>query len=308
MERLLSRVQYRVKPAPPFRLDLTVWALRRVPDNIIDRWDGETYQRTLVHRGELFEVSAAQSGTPDDPWVVVSAAGDLPEHELKTAATAALERLFGLRVDLGDFYRLAAQDERLGRLVERFRGVKPPRFPTVFEAAANGIACQQISLRVGITLLNRLCLAYGRTPAGGGGHAFPQPADLAGLAVEDLRALGFSRNKARALIELSSAITGVLDLERLDRQASDDVLALLQQLRGIGRWTAEYILLRGLGRLDVFPADDIGGQGKLQRWLGLSDKPDYRSVRELLAPWARYSGLIYFHLLLNSLAESGYIR
>jgi hypothetical protein len=66
-----------------------------------------------------------------------------------------LERLLGIRIDLTEFYRLAARDGNLGPLAERFRGLKPPRLPTLFEGLVNGIACQQMSLTLGILLLNR---------------------------------------------------------------------------------------------------------------------------------------------------------
>ena len=64
--------------------------------------------------------------------------------------------LLGLTADLADFATKAAQDPLLGPLAVRLRGLKPPRFPTVFEALVNGVACQQLSLAVGIHLLNRL--------------------------------------------------------------------------------------------------------------------------------------------------------
>ncbi|HZL98564.1 MAG TPA: hypothetical protein VFB91_07680, partial [Terriglobales bacterium] len=110
----------------------------------------------------------------------------------------AVERMLGARIDLGGFYRFAAGDPALGPVVTRFRGAKPPRFPTLFETLANAITCQQLSLTVGILLLNRLVDACGaaipgRDPAV---HAFPSPEDVAALVPETLRSLGFSRQKA----------------------------------------------------------------------------------------------------------------
>jgi DNA-3-methyladenine glycosylase II len=81
----------------------------------------------------------------------------------------------------------------------------------------------------------------------------------------------------------------------------------LQALRGVGRWTAEYALLRGLGRLHVFPGDDVGGRHNLRRWLNLSDPLDYDGVRRTLARWQPYSGLVYFHLMLDRLADAGWL-
>jgi DNA-3-methyladenine glycosylase II len=76
-------------------------------------------------------------------------------------------------------------------------------------------------------------------------------------------------------------------------------------LRGVGRWTAEYALLRGLGRLHVFPGDDVGARNNLARWLDCRASLDYEGVRAAVRHWQPYAGLVYFHLLLASLAERG---
>jgi len=211
-------------------------------------------------------------------------------------------------VNLSGFYRLAAGDRRLRPMAERFRGLKPPRFPTVFEALANGIACQQVTLTLGVRLLNRLAENYGAAIAGSHLQAFPQAPGLAWLEPERLRRLKFSRQKARALIELSEAVAeGELNLEGLALLDDEAAVARLLQLWGVGRWTAEYTLLRGLGRLHVFPGDDVGARKNLRRWLRLKKPLDYEGAQHALIRWEPYAGLIYFHLLLDRLAEAGMI-
>jgi DNA-3-methyladenine glycosylase II len=218
--------------------------------------------------------------------------------------------LLGLQIDLEPFYKLAATDVRLSALAERFYGLKPPRFPTLFEALVNAIACQQITLTFGIRVLNRLAERYGLALSEGNGQAqaFPQPCDLAKVDPDALRTIGFSHQKARAIVELAQAITA----ERLDLDALaslDDAVAVdrLCQLRGVGRWSAEYVLLRGLGRLEVFPGDDVGARNNLRRWLGLPEPLDYASVHEAVAPWKSYAGLVYLHLLVDRLAAAGQV-
>ena len=76
----------------------------------------------------------------------------------------------------------------------------------------------------------------------------------------------------------------------------------------MGRWTAEYVLLRGLGRTHVFPGDDVGARNNLQRWLQLAKPLDYQGVQRVLSRWDGYAGLVYFHLLLDRLAEAGHIN
>lgn len=222
--------------------------------------------------------------------------------------SALVERMLGTQVDLTRFYRLAARQPELGDLVRRFRGVKPPRFPTVFESLLNAFACQQLSLALGVLLLNRLAENYGVAfeQSGRRTYAFPRPEDLSAQQPEALGRLGFSRQKARAIIELSLAERERrLNLEKFTGLEGDTLLGQLHALRGVGRWSAEYVSLRGLGQLQVFPGDDVGAQNKLQRYLGLRKTPNYETVRRQLAPWGDYAGLIYFHLLLHGLAEKG---
>ena len=292
--------------APPFRLDLTVWALRRRRDNAIDRWDGETYRRVLPLADGLVEFAVRQAGSAERARIEVCLRGPNVRASTKPQVARALERLLGLRIDMTDFYRFAASQRRLGRLAARFRGMKPPRFPTVFEALVNAIACQQVTLSLGILLLNKLAVRCAPSLDEGGANAFPRPVDLANRRVEDFRRLGFSRQKGRAMIELASSLAlGPADLEALAGETDETAIEQLLALRGIGRWSAEYALLRGLGRTHIFPGDDVGARNRLQKLLELPQQLDYAAVERRLRRWRPYAGLVYFHLLLDGLADAG---
>jgi DNA-3-methyladenine glycosylase II len=295
-----------VSPVPPFRLDLTAWALRRRADNAVDTWDGFTYRRALVHGGSPLEIAAAQVDVLPEPRLLVTLTGAQLDQGSEDFARATVTRLLGLDVDLSAFYRLADGDPTLNVLAARFRGLKPPRFPALFECIVNAIACQQLTLTVGIMLLNRLSKAHGTALGDGPPYAFPRPSQLAGLRPEALTELGFSGTKARSIIELAEAIvTGDPNLDEIELLEDADALALLQRLRGVGRWTAEYALLRGLGRLHVFPGDDVGARNNLAHWLNRQGPLDYAGVRAAVQQWQPYAGLVYFHLLLANLEEQG---
>jgi DNA-3-methyladenine glycosylase II len=295
---------FTVKPVPPFRLDHTVRALQRRAINAVDRFDGSTYRRILVVGGRPLEVEVAQIAPPERPALRVTVGGAAPAPGVRSGVMPALTRLLGLDRRLAEFYRAAARDPVLGPLAQAFCGLKPPRFATPFEALLNAFACQQVTLSLGIELLNRLAAACAPGADGSGARAcaFPSPEDLAGRDPDQLRALGFSRQKAQAIIELARAIAaGRLDLSELEHLDDDDAVARLRALRGVGRWSAEYVLLRGLGRLHVFPGDDVGARNNLQRWLGLLEPLDYEGVQRTLAKWAPFQGLVYLHLLLRGL-------
>ena len=300
-----------VRPVPPFRLDLTVWALRRRAHNAIDRWDGTTYRRVIVVGDRSREVEVRQAGSTATPRLIVKAAPALRTHSERQKVRSAVERLLGTRVDLRDWYRTAGDDPRLEPLAVRFRGMKPPQLLTVFETLLNAFACQQLSLVVGIELLNRLSVVCDvRRGTGARSHyGFPTPDDVVQHHAPDYRAIGFSRQKVDALLTLAQGIhDGRIAVEGLACYPDAEVSARLLELRGVGRWTAEYVLLRGLGRLHVFPGDDVGAQKSLARWIGRRAPLDYAGVSKAVAKWQPYAGMVYFHLLLDRLSKAGVLE
>lgn len=308
MSRRQTSLGFTIRPVPPFRLDLTVWALRRRSRNLIDRWDGTTYRRVIVLGEQPTELAVRQAGSSATPKLSVTATPPPPTLLEKQRLRSVVDRLLGLGVDLTDWYDMAAGDARLRPLATTFRGMKPPRFPTMFEALVNAFACQQLSLEVGLELLNRLATFSGARVGSRDDvrYAFPTPQDIARRPSERYRAIGFSHQKVRALLGLARKLTDrEQDLELLQQESDAVVQQHLLDLHGVGRWTAEYVLLRGLGRLHVFPGDDVGAQKRLARWLGRSRPLDYAGVRRAVERWQPYAGLVYFHLLLDGLSQAG---
>ena len=306
----MDQISFRLNPVAPFDLRLTAWALRRRPDNSIDRWDGQTYQRAIAYEGKPVEIEATQRGSLHRPTLRVTATAEKIVPGLKPAIAHALEGMLGLRVDLSSFYEFARTDRNLSELSHRFLGLKPPRFPTLFEALVNAFACQQLTLTVGILLLNRLAVKCGLPfkKEGSTVYTFPQPERVARLHPETFRKLGFSRQKGRALSELSQMVTRkTLNLEGIGAMEDERAAEQLYQLRGVGRWSAEYVLLRGMGRISLFPGDDVGAQNKLKHLLNLKKPLNYEGIRHLLDRWYPFGGLVYFHLLLDGLLEGGYL-
>jgi DNA-3-methyladenine glycosylase II len=283
-----------------------------MPHNSIDRWNGKTYVRTFVLDQTPIKVEVSQGGTIKEPAlsVLVSSRKVILDVNIRFTISLRLEKMLGIKLNVREFYTLAAGDSRLKPLAEQFIGVKPPRFPTVFEALINAFACQQLSLNVGITLLNRLTEKYGKAFVHGSNriHAFPAPEDLGRATHADLRKLGFSHQKGKAILGVTHDILEKkVDVESLETMNDNDAFDYLLKLKGIGRWSAEYVLLRGLGRINIIPADDVGAQKNLQQFLRLKEKPDYERIKRITLRWKPYAGFLYIHFLLKKLAEKGYI-
>lgn len=309
----MGTTSFEIEVRAPFRLDLTVWALRRRPHNTVDAWDGATYRRTFLAGGEPVHVLVREvaGGTPGPVrlGVVARRRGEAPSDAAAAEVRSTVERLLGLDVDLTGFYELAASDERLAELSRRFFGLRPPRFASAFEALVNAVACQQLSLDVGIHLLDRLAEVYGpKVALCGASPGFPGPEDLAEAEPTDLRRLGFSQAKARTVIEIARrTVSGALDLDTLAHADVSQVIATLVLLSGIGRWSAEYVALRGLGHLGVLPGDDVGARNNLRRHFELAEPAGYDDVAALTKSWWPYGGVVYFHLLIDGLARAGHL-
>ena len=202
-----SEFSFTIDVSTPFRLDLTVWALRRRSINETDRWDGAAYRRTIHVDETPVRLVVTQVGLHDAPRLSVRVSGDCRHARTETAARRVLGHVLGLGIDLTEFYAVAAAEPPLGEIAERFRGMRPPRFPSIFEALLNGVACQQISLQAGLTLLNKLVGAFGEAPdpPEEGRRAFPRPQALTGIGSRSLQALGFSRTKSLAISEIAAA-------------------------------------------------------------------------------------------------------
>jgi len=223
-------------------------------------------------------------------------------------AAEAVDRFLGTSVDLDRWYEIAAGNRETAALAARFRGLKPPRFLSTYEALITAIFCQQITLDFGITIVNAWIERFGtKLPrAERDLWLLPAPSALAELDASDLRTLKVSRQKATSAIELSRSVTRrELDLEALDVQSDADVIGTLTRLPGIGRWTADYALLRGLGRLSTFPSNDSGARNGLSRLLGAERPMTYAEVADIVSRWQPYAGMLYFHLLVDGLERSG---
>ena len=120
--------------------------------------------------------------------------------------------------------------------------------------------------------------------------------------------MGFSYRKGEYLLGLARLVQDQqVNLDEIETLEDRSAIEQLSRIKGVGRWTTEYFLLRGLGRTHIFPGDDVGARNNLQSWLEIQERLDYSGVNQALSDWEGYGGLIYFHLLLNSLLEKGII-
>jgi DNA-3-methyladenine glycosylase II len=118
------------------------------------------------------------------------------------------------------------------------------------------------------------------------------PENLASLGGSGLRTVGLSRQKASYILDLAQkTLDGSVELKKIGRLPDEDVIEMLTQVKGIGRWTAEMFLIFSLGRLDVLPVDDLGVRSAIKNLYGLKEMPNKQTCIELALPWRQYASI-----------------
>ena len=202
----------------------------------------------------------------------------------KALVQDALLNILGLRIDPAPFLKAAKKDPLLGALARKTPGLRIVQSATIFEALTWAIIGQQINLPFAIALRRTFILQAGRRHSSDI-WCYPEAADVARLAVEDLSTRKFSRSKAETLLRLAGLVdSGALSLARSDDVATAS--AALLAVKGIGPWTVNYALLRGYGYADCTLHGDVAIRAALQRLLGEDEKPDMARTEALLARYA----------------------
>ncbi len=197
-------------------------------------------------------------------------------------------------LDLRPFYRLVRDHAVLGPIVKALRGLVAMRMPSPFIMAVTSITEQQISMIAAYRIRERIIERYGEKVDEL--RAFPTPEALAGASVRDLKRLGLSTRKAEYITGLSRRIAGGdLDLDEMKLMSDADAREFCMSIRGLGPWAADYMLVRGLGRPDAVPADDLGIQKLVGFYLGDGKRLTSRQVREAMAPFAPFRGIAVFY-------------
>ncbi len=183
---------------------------------------------------------------------------------------------------------LAATDPRLAALIARSLryNVKPAQFLRPFDALAESIAYQQLSGKAAATIFGRVRALYPR-------QKYLDPKKILATPDDSFRAAGLSRSKIAALKDLAAkTIDGTVPSARAIAQMSDEeIIVCLTEVRGIGRWTVEMLLLFDLGRPDVWPVDDYGVRKGFAKIFGRRKLPTPKQLMKFGERWRPYRSM-----------------
>lgn len=215
-------------------------------------------------------------------------------------AEAFIVEWFDLDRELQPFYQLLSEHSLLPFMSREFFGLRLMGIPDLFEALCWCIIGQQINLAFAHRLKRKLVENYGTSinyysrPY----YFFPEPELLAGLNVRDLKALQFSRQKAEYVIGIAKEFAeGSLSKASLrNRVNRSQMLKRLIEIRGVGEWTANYVLMKSLKRMDCIPYGDSGLNNALSSILGLDKKPTRTEVETFFEPFAGWESYLVIYL------------
>ena len=271
---------------------------RRAGDDLLDRWDGSTFSRT-IEIGARAIAYACTFETVGDGLEVRVAVEDASYRE----EIADLVRTLFV-IPSAHFADLKLSDPVINALDNRYPGVRSVLQSNLFNALIRCISTQQVNLRWAATCRRRLAETFGRLHDVNGNVVYSfDPARIATLEIADIRALQFTNSKAEYIINVARVITsGELTIAILDRLTDEEIVTRLTAIRGVGLWTAEWILARTLGRPHVV-AGDLG----VRKAVGIAyfdgARPSENEVRRATVHWGE-SAAVAQALLLHALAEN----
>ncbi|WP_257831624.1 DNA-3-methyladenine glycosylase family protein [Salipaludibacillus agaradhaerens] len=229
-------------------------------------------------------VTVKQLGTFEEPMFHIQ----VTDHEkvTKEAITEKLTHLFHWDTPLAaiaDFF----EKTELALLFQQYRGTPFVCDSQLYGSLMKTIIHQQLNMAFAYTLTERFVKSFGFQHEGA--WFYPSPEKVANLEPAQLRELQFSQRKAEYVIDTSRMIAeGDLNLNELVQLSNEQVIETLVKIRGIGPWTAENFLMFGLGRMDLFPIQDIGIQNAMKKFYNWEAKPLHAVMLEKSKEWKPY--------------------
>ena len=278
--RSTARAEFEIAFDRPLDFPASLELFRRSGDDLLDRWDGEWLTRTVRVDGNNVAYTCRPSGNLETPKVVVTVEDATHAPAIRRAIIESIVCLTPA------FSELCRADPVIGWLAERHRGFRPLLHPELMLALVRCISAQQVNLRWAAIVRRRLAEGYGCRHEVGGQLVYSlDPERLARCTIAEIRALQFTTGKAEYVINAARALAeGRLDLAQLRELPDDDVIARVTTLRGLGLWTAEWVLARTLGRPRV-SAGDLGVRKAVGKAYYRGRMPTADEVRQATSHW-----------------------
>ncbi len=274
--------------APPLSVRPEVFA------PVLEHNVGGEYRRCLLLGGQPVLLRLRAEGSVERPRLAGATWPERVDAHTQAAVEDAARRMVDADTDLGQFYTAIRGDRHLARLAEAFRGLKIFRSPSLYESLVCAVLEQQVNFNFARQLQRALLAQYGTEVEFEGARywAFPPPERLAGAPSQELRRLQISGSKAGYI----RGLAGVVAAGGFRWDSAAPTLEELLAHKGVGPWTANYVLLRVFGVRDALPSHDVGLLKAAKHYLAMRREVTPARVERRLRPFAGWRGYITWYL------------
>ena len=257
----------RYAPVAPYDFEMTAdYATYNGSRYAADRFSDGVYSRAVEIDGKVVGMSIQSCGDVARPALQIRVVGDSLDPNVVDQVVVKAVRTVGAHSVLDEFYKSLSDEDPISEFARDFLGLGIPQSVSVFESLVLSILGQQISNQVARVLRNLLVDTLGRVVVIDGAeyHTFPSPEDIAEAGPDVLRGIKFSARKSEYICDIAGRVAaGHLDLDALAELPSDVIVEELVKLRGVGPWTAHWLLIRAFALPDGFPHGDLAVQRNL---------------------------------------------
>ena len=288
----MDRIDTTIRPVAPFDFEFTAGYHTYFQSRYgTDTMEDGVYRRLLDLEGKLVLASVRSSGSVDSPELAVELQGDdLGPHDV-ALAKSRVSWLLGADQDLAEFYAMGRADKAMAGLVEQFYGLHLPHTATVFEALVLAVLGQQISTGVARIIRTLLIETFGPRAEFDGEvyYAFPRPESIWASSPAELHNMKLTQRKSEYVHGLAGSILdSSAGLETLDKLPDREIVDKLVALRGVGIWTAQWVLIRAVGRPDALPLGDLALRRIISRLFTDGEDVTDAQVEEIAQRWSPY--------------------
>ena len=298
------------EPEPPYDFDasagFTVYGRDRyAADSLADG----VFYRALDIGGKTVALSVRSVGDVETPRIEVRLKGDRLSSEDESKAVGLAVRLVGAQGSRIEFYNAIKDDDPMAEFTGRFRGLGIAQSASPFEGLVLSILGQQISNEVARVLRDLLVDTLGEVVSVKGVEyrMFPSPAAIAEVGIDNLREMKLSARKAEYISDIAESVaSGALDLDALADLPDESIVEELVKLRGVGPWTAHWLLIRAFDRPDGFPEGDLAVQRSLGVLYNGGERLTPDEAVALSARWRPYRSYLVTYMF--AAARQGLIQ
>lgn len=300
-----DKMKLTLKPKPPydFTLHHKFFSFNKPSPAV---YENGTWKRALRLKSQkLVPLKVRMLGDVEKPRLEVRIFTEIDGKE-KQEIENKLSWVFSTKEDLTELYTFMERDPILKKLKQKLYGLRPFRHSTVFEGIIKSIIQQQISLIASMHMTHRLTERFGDKVSVGKEefYEFPSPNSLSNASIEELRRCGLSGQKAKYIKEFSERVTNSeFDPENLKQLSSEEIVEMLTLFKGIGRWTAELVIVTSTGK-EALPADDLGARRAVSRFYFGKQLISGNELRGFTEKWGKFKGIITYYLICAERLEA----